>query len=142
MMQAQHIARAVAPALSGEARIIREQRERIEELEEEVRQLRGHDARAVKAMKYELARRLLGISPMRMTYLMALLERPVFLKSWATDVLHAEVENPENQTSVNMWKLRQALRKHGVEIKNLHGEGWLLTPEDKAKINSLLEAAS
>src|ERR1035437_10557905 len=42
---------------------------------------------------------------------------------------------------VQVHHLRTALRKHGIALKTRWGEGWTISPADKAKVRAVLEAA-
>ena len=40
---------------------------------------------------------------------------------------------------VHVCHLRAALKKHGIAIKTKWGEGWTISPADKAKVHAVLE---
>ena len=141
MNRAYSTARAVVP-MSPEARIIREQRERIEELEEEIRQLRAAAGQDTSALSFEKARQALGLRPAAYEYLIMLLQREMVRKDWLMDNLHDGKGSPSVLVGVTIHHLRNSLRKHGVSVQRVWGQGYYLTPEDKTKIRKILETAS
>jgi len=42
-----------------------------------------------------------------------------------------------NVAQVQVCRLRKALRPHGVTVRNMHGAGYYITPDDAAKIKAL-----
>jgi len=51
-----------------------------------------------------------------------------------TDINHEALRN-----RVSIWKLRQKMRQHGVEIKTSWGIGYYLDDKNKAKLKALME---
>jgi DNA-binding response OmpR family regulator len=117
-----------------------ELRERIEELEEEVRQLR-------EDMVQTNATFLHFLSKNQMKILMGIYSRPVADYAYLdrlteqsdrynryTDINHEALRN-----RVSIWKLRQKMREYGIEIKTWRGIGYYLDDENKAKLKALME---
>ena len=120
--------------------LVRELRDRIVELEEEVRQLR-EDMLPTNAT-------FLGVlSKNQMKILLGIYSRPVADYAYLdriteqgdkysryTDINHEALRN-----RVSIWKLRQKMRKYGIEIKTWRGIGYYLDDENKAKLKALME---
>ena len=120
--------------------LVQQLRERIAELEEEVRQLRA-DMVATDAT-------FLGfLSKNEMKILMGIYSRPVADYAYLdriteqgdkysryTDINHEALRN-----RVSVWKLRKKMRAHGIEIKTWRGIGYYLDDENKAKLKQLME---
>jgi hypothetical protein len=51
-----------------------------------------------------------------------------------TDINHEALRN-----RVSIWKLRQKMREHGIEIETWRGVGYYLDDENKAKLKQLME---
>jgi hypothetical protein len=115
--------------------------DRIAELEEEVRQLRAALAPTTGAFVGFLSKNETKI-------LMGIYSRPVADYAYLdriteqgdkynryTDINH---ESLRNRASV--WKLRQKMRQHGVEIRTWRGVGYYLDAKDKAKLKQMMEA--
>jgi DNA-binding response OmpR family regulator len=113
---------------------------RIAELEEEVRQLREDMAQTNLGFLHFLSKN-------QMKLLMGIYSRPVATYAYLdrlteqgdrynryTDINHEALRN-----RVSIWKLRQKMRQHGVEIKTSWGVGYYLDDENKAKLKALME---
>ena len=114
--------------------------ERIETLEEEIRQLRG-DA-------IEVDGTLAGIlTRQQMALLLAIIKRPVTTYSYLDHVTedHGKYNRYEGEmhqtlrTKVAVWKMRQRLKPYGIEIKAWRGVGYYLDDKNKAKLKALME---
>ena len=119
---------------------IQQLRERIAELEEEIRQLRAD-------MVQTNATFLHCLSKNQMKILMGIYSRPVADYAYLdritengdkysryTDINHEALRN-----RVSVWKLRQKMREYGIEIKTWRGIGYYLDDENKAKLKALME---
>jgi hypothetical protein len=126
--------------MKTDAEIICELRERILELEEEIRQLRA-DMIPTNAVFLDF------LSKNQMKLLMGIYGRPVADYAYLdriteegdrynryTDINHEALRN-----RVSIWKLRQKMREHGIKIKTLRGVGYYLDDENKAKLKQLME---
>ncbi|WNV10116.1 hypothetical protein [Tardiphaga sp. 709] len=73
-----------------------------------------------------------------------LLKRVVVRREAAYVVIYGnrpEAEQPQIKgLDVYVWRVRQRLRLHQIELKTQFRVGWYLTPDDKAKINALIGA--
>jgi DNA-binding response OmpR family regulator len=120
--------------------LIKQLRERIEELEEEVRQLREDMVATNAAFLHFLSKN-------QMKLLMGIYSRPVADYAYLdriteqsdkysryTDINHEALRN-----RVSIWKLRQKMREYGIEIKTWRGIGYYLDDENKAKLKQLME---
>jgi DNA-binding response OmpR family regulator len=125
---------------ASNADTIRELRERIAELKEEVRQLR-EDTVQTNAVFLNV------LSKHQMKLLLGIYNRPVADYAYLdriteqgdrynryTDINHEALRN-----RVSIWKLRQKMREHGIEIKTWRGIGYYLDDTDKAKLKQLME---
>jgi DNA-binding response OmpR family regulator len=114
--------------------------ERIETLEEEIRQLRGDAVEVDGTLAGILTRQQLAL-------LMAIIKRPVTTYSYLDHVTedHGKYNRYEGEmhqtlrTKVAVWKLRQRLKPHGIEIKTWRGVGYYLDEENKVKLKALME---
>lgn len=102
-------------------------RDRVDELEETVRQLRAlaSEARPLPQWVPYLTRR-------EETMLRLFLARESVSIEAMETVIHDGDAKSYNLLSVYVFKLRSKLAKFGVTIKTLHGRGYSLTPESKA----------
>jgi DNA-binding response OmpR family regulator len=129
--------------LAGEAELndlVRELRDRIAELEEEVRQLRADmvatDATFLNFLSKNQVKLLMGIYSRPVAdyaYLDRITEQGDKYSRY-TDINHEALRN-----RVSIWKLRQKMRKYGIEIKTWRGIGYYLDDENKAKLKQLME---
>jgi hypothetical protein len=120
--------------------LVRELRDRIAELEEEVRQLREDmvptDATFLDFLSKNQMKLLLGIYSRPIAdyaYLDRITEQGDRYSRY-TDINHEALRN-----RVSVWKLRQKMREYGIEIKTWRGIGYYLDDENKAKLRQLME---
>ena len=120
--------------------LVRELRDRIAELEEEVRQLREDmvptDATFLNFLSKNQMKLLLGIYSRPVAdyaYLDRITEQGDRYNRY-TDINHEALRN-----RVSIWKLRQKMREYGIEIKTWRGIGYYLDDENKAKLKALME---
>ena len=120
--------------------LVRELRERIAELEEEVRQLRADmvptDATFLDFLSKNQMKLLLGIYSRPIAdyaYLDRITEQGDKYSRY-TDINHEALRN-----RVSVWKLRQKMREYNIEIKTWRGIGYYLDDENKAKLRQLME---
>jgi biotin operon repressor len=124
----------------SDAGTVRELRDRIAELEEEVRQLRTDmiptDATFLGVLSKQELTILMGIYKREVAdyaYLDRITEKPDRYNRY-TDIDHELL-----RARVSVWKLRQKMRKYGIEIKTWRGIGYYLDDENKAKLKQLME---
>ena len=115
-------------------------RNRVAELEEEVRQLREDmaqtDATFLHFLSKNQVKLLMGIYSRKVAdyaYLDRLTEQSDRYNRY-TDINHEALRN-----RVSIWKLRQKMREYGIEIKTWRGIGYYLDDENKAKLKQLME---
>jgi uncharacterized damage-inducible protein DinB len=114
-------------------------RNRVAELEEEVRQLREDMAQTDATFLHFLSKNqmklLMGIYSRKVAdyaYLDRITEQGDKYSRY-TDINHEALRN-----RVSIWKLRQKMREHGIEIKTWRGIGYYLDDENKAKLKALM----
>jgi DNA-binding response OmpR family regulator len=114
-------------------------RNRIAELEEEIRQLR-EDMVATDAT-------FLGfLSKNEMKILLGIYSRPVADYAYLDRITensdkynrYTDVNHEDLRVRVSVWKLRKKMRQHGIEIKTWRGIGYYLDDENKAKLKKLM----
>ena len=123
----------------SDAGTIRKLRERIETLEEEIRQFHEDSADIDSIFTGVLSRQQLAL-------LMAINKRPLAPYSYLDHVTedHGKYNRYEGamhqtlRTKVAVWKLRQKLKLHGIEIKTWRGVGYYLDDDNKAKLKQLM----
>ena len=122
------------------AETMQQLRDRIAELEEEVRQLRADmvptDATFLDFLSKNQMKLLLGIYSRPVAdyaYLDRITEQGDKYSRY-TDINHEALRN-----RVSVWKLRQKMREYGIEIKTWRGIGYYLDDENKAKLKQLME---
>ena len=115
-------------------------RNRIAELEEEIRQLRDDMVQTNAAFLHFLSKNqmklLMGIYSRKVAdyaYLDRITEQGDKYSRY-TDINHEALRN-----RVSIWKLRKKMREHGIEIKTWRGIGYYLDDENKAKLKRLME---
>jgi biotin operon repressor len=120
--------------------LVQQLKDRIAELEEEVRQLRTDmlptDATFLNVLSKQELTILMGIYKREIAdyaYLDRITENPDRYSRY-TDVNHELL-----RARVSVWKLRQKMRKYGIEIKTWRGIGYYLDDEHKAKLKQLME---
>ena len=118
-------------------------RNRIAELEEEVRQLREDMAQTDATFLHFLSKNqmklLMGIYSRKVAdyaYLDRITEQGDSYNRY-TDIDHESLRN-----RVSIWKLRKKMREHGIEIKTWRGIGYYLDDENKAKLRDLLNTSA
>jgi len=83
----------------------------------------------------------LSLTPLERTALSAILSRKIMSRHSFMVAAYAISKwgDPPHDAVVDQFilRLRKKLRPFGVEIKNRHGEGWFMTPEDKEKVRRL-----
>ena len=120
--------------------LVQQLRNRIEELEEENRQLR-EDMRQpenpfIKILSRQQAALLMGIykrQPATYAYLDNLTEEHGKYNRYEGE-MHITL-----RTKVAVWKLRNVLRSCDIEINVLRGVGYYLDDENKSKLKQLME---
>ena len=124
----------------SDAGTIRRLRERIETLEEEIRQFHEDSADIDSIFTGVLSRQQLAL-------LMAINKRPLAPYSYLDHVTedHGKYNRYEGamhqtlRTKVAVWKLRQRLKPYGIEIKTWRGVGYYLDDANKEKLKQLME---
>ena len=124
----------------SDAETIQRLRERVGELEEEIRQLRADMVQTDATFLHFLSKN-------QMKLLMGIYSRPVADYAYLdriteqgdrynryTDINHEALRN-----RVSVWKLRQKMRAYGIEIKTWRGIGYYLDDENKSKLKQLME---
>jgi hypothetical protein len=129
--------------LAGEVELgdlVQQLRDRIAELEEEVRQLR-EDMLPTNAT-------FLGIlSKNQIKMLMGIYSRPIADYAYLDRITeqgdrynrYTDVNHEDLRVRVSVWKLRKKMRMRGIEIKTWRGIGYYLDEENKAKLKQLME---
>lgn len=126
--------------MTTDAETIRNLRDQIAELEEELRQLR-EDTIKVDWL-------LLGnLSKQQSALLVAISKLDIASYGYLDHVSedHGKYNRYEGQmhqtlrTKVAVWKLRQKLLPYGIEIKTYRGVGYYLDDDNKAKLKQLME---
>lgn len=120
--------------------LVRELRERISELEEEVRQLRAD-------MVPTDATFLNFLSKNQMKILLGIYSRPVADYAYLDRITeqgdrynrYTDINHEDLRVRVSIWKLRKKMREYGIEIKTWRGIGYYLDDENKAKLKALME---
>ena len=123
----------------SDAGTIRKLRERIEILEEEIRQFHEDSADIDSIFTGVLSRQQLAL-------LMAINKRPLAPYSYLDHVTedHGKYNRYEGamhqtlRTKVAVWKLRKKLKPYGIEIKTWRGVGYYLDDANKAKLKKLM----
>ena len=124
----------------SDAGTIRKLRERIETLEEEIRQFHEDSADIDSIFTGVLSRQQLAL-------LMAINKRPLAPYSYLDHVTedHGKYNRYEGamhqtlRTKVAVWKLRKKLKPYGIEIKTWRGVGYYLDDANKEKLKQLME---
>ena len=123
----------------SDAGTIRKLRERIETLEEEIRQFHEDAADIDSIFTGVLSRQQLAL-------LMAINKRPLAPYSYLDHVTedHGKYNRYEGamhqtlRTKVAVWTLRKKLKPYGIEIKTWRGVGYYLDDDNKAKLKQLM----
>jgi hypothetical protein len=117
--------------------------DRIAELEEEIRQLR-------EDMVQTNATFLHFLSKNQMKLLLGIYTRPVADYAYLDRLTeqsdrynrYTDIDHEALRNRVSIWKLRQKMREHGIEIKTWRGIGYYLDDENKAKLRDLLNTSA
>jgi DNA-binding response OmpR family regulator len=120
--------------------LVQQLRERIAELEEEIRQLRAD-------MVPTNATFLGFLSKNEMKILLGIYSRPVADYAYLDRITeqgdrynrYTDVNHEDLRVRVSVWKLRKKMRARGIEIKTWRGIGYYLDEENKAKLKQLME---
>lgn len=123
-----------------EADTIRDLRERIATLEEEILQYREDMAHVDGKLAAILSKQQLAL-------LLAINKRSMATYSYLDHISedHGKYNRYEGQmhqtlrTKVAVWKLRQRLKPYDIEIKTWRGIGYYLDEENKVKLKLLME---
>lgn len=119
---------------------IQKLRDRIEELEEEVRQLR--------AELVPMNGTFLGfLTKQETTLLMGIYSREIANHSYLDRITedpdrysrYTDINHELLRSRVSIWKLRKKMRERGIEIKTWRGIGYYLDEKNKAKLKQLME---
>ena len=129
----------------------RQLRERVEELEEEVRQLREQlHGRLPTTERVVQVRDMLGVLRGEVYVMLTLLERSprvVTKEQLLSTYAHYSqlvgggrdvIDLDHRQMTVRVHRLRKALRPHDVDIRTVWGIGYLLSVEGAAKFRALM----
>lgn len=123
-----------------DSEVIRGLRERIEELEEEIRQLRADMVQTDATFMGVLTRQQIAL-------LNGIYNRKVANYQYIDQVMAAngnfnrgdakDLEKPRSKVAIH--NLRKRLKPYGIEIKTWRGIGYYLDDENKAKLKQLME---
>lgn len=102
---------------------------RIEQLEEENRQLRAKIADLSGLGLYERAREVFDITHRQATFLVLLLNRRTVSHSQATEAVYDDdklddLDDPYSAIRTIVKHLRRAIAPHGVRFRTVYGHGW------------------
>jgi hypothetical protein len=119
---------------------VQDLRDRIAELEEEVRQLREDTVHVDSTFAAILSKQHAAL-------LMGIYRRDVAPFAYLDHITedHGKYNRYEGEmhqtlrTKVAVWKIRQRLKPYGIEIKTWRGIGYYLNDENKAKLKQLME---
>ena len=120
--------------------LVRELRDRIAELEEEVRQLRTDMAPTDATFLGFLTKN-------EMTLLMGIYGRPIADYAYLDRITevgdrysrYTDVNHEALRGRVSVWKLRKKMKMRGIEIKNLRSIGYYMDDANKVKLKQLME---
>jgi hypothetical protein len=115
-------------------------RDRIEELEEEIRQLRADIAPTEDTFTGVLTRQQVAL-------LKSIRNRKIASYQYIDQVLAGQgnfgrgdgQELEQLRSKVAIYNLRQRLKPHGIEIKTWRGVGYYLDDENKVRLKALME---
>jgi len=110
-------------------------RERIDELEEEVRQLRGA-THGSPDLRYMIA---FKISSSEAQLLDLLMREPGVSKKFLADQ-HSHLEQPWKLFDKRMHDLRRKLKKHDIYIDTVWGQGYHMTGPNRERVKAIVEA--
>ena len=120
--------------------LVQKLKDRIAELEEEIRQLRAD-------MIPTDATFLAFLTKNEMTLLMGMYRREVADYAYLDKITedpdrysrYTDINHEALRAKVSVWKLRKKMRLLGIEIKTWRGIGYYLDDEHKAKLKQLME---
>ena len=120
--------------------LVRGLRDRIEELEEEIRQLRADIAPVDDVFTGVLTRQQVAL-------LKSIRNRNIASYQYIDQVMAGSgnfgrgdgQELEQLRSKVAIYNLRQRLKPYGIEIKTWRGVGYYLDDENKAKLKALME---
>jgi len=123
-----------------DAETIRKLRDRIADLEEEIRQLREDTVYVDSTFAAILTKQHAAL-------LMGIYKRDIAPFAYLDNITeeygkYNRYEGKRHQslrTKVAVWKMRKALKPYGIEIKTWRGVGYYLDDENKAKLKQLME---
>ena len=123
---------------------VRMLRERVDELEEELRQLREKIAPEANPFlgKFGLSRQLAAV--LLCLYRNKMVTFPMMeavTEKYAREIFDRKDDDGHVSTRarVAVCKVRQRLAKHGITFKTVWGIGYAMEPEEKVKLEYLLE---
>jgi hypothetical protein len=120
--------------------LVQQLRDRIAELEEEVRQLRADMVPTDATFRGVLSKQ-------EVTLLMGIYSRPIADYAYLDRITeksdrynrYTDINHELLRSRVSIWKLRQKMREYGIKIKTWRGIGYYLDEADKAKLRQLME---
>ena len=126
--------------MATDAEMIKALRERIADLEEEIRQMREENVPMDDTFATILSRQ-------QMALLMNMYKKSVssYVSLDRTTEEYGKYNRYEGETQiatrtkVAVWKLRRKLKPYGIEIKVWRNVGYYLDDENKAKLQALME---
>jgi hypothetical protein len=118
---------------------VQQLRDRIAELEEEIRQLRADMVQTNHVF-------LDFLSKNQMKLLFGIYNRKVADYAFIDRVTeqgdrynrYTDINHEALRNRVSIWKLRKKMREYGIEIKTWRGIGYYLDDENKAKLKQLM----
>jgi hypothetical protein len=123
-----------------EAETIRDLRQQVEDLKEELRQLREDTVHVDSTFAAILTKQHAAL-------LMGIYKRDIAPFAYLDNITeeHGKYNRYEGEmhqtlrTKVAVWKIRHRLKPYGIEIKTWKGVGYYLDDENKAKLKQLME---
>ena len=117
---------------------VRQLRDRVEELEEQVRQ---YEALLAPSPLLKTAARRLRIYGLSVPVLDRLVKRGFVSREFCTTLGNQrDWTDADKFGHVAMFHIRRVLNKHGIVIKTTSGVGWFLDKEEQEKLKALLAA--
>lgn len=119
--------------------------ERIEELEEEVRQLKERLAEMEGQQWHPAARRLFGATNKQAAFICLLAKRGDVTRSVCIDTVYAMsnyagIDDGYQAISALTKQCRKHLRRFGMEVQTVYGRGWRISQETQAQLRQLIIA--
>ena len=122
------------------ADLVQQLRDRIAELEEEIRQIRNDMLQDSNAFTRILSKQQSAL-------LAAICKRPTANYAYLDNVtehfgLYNRYEGEMHitlRTRVAVWKLRKKLKQYGIEVQILRGTGYYIDDENREKLKKLME---